>query len=94
MTEREQEWFLKICYLERVNEDTLALLFPADEIARIQDWFESEPSVRDPAAADFRGRPLIRDKVLRYESIRAPRRHAELQGRAAGGKPSAPDSTP
>ncbi len=84
MTEREQEWFLKICYLERVNEDTLALLFPADEIARIQDWFESEPSVRDPMAADFRVRPLIRDKVLRYESIRAPRRHQELRERAAG----------
>lgn len=78
MTPREQEWFVRVCYLERVNEDTLAPLFPGEDVRRIQDWFEREPSIRDPGAEYFRVRPLIRDKVIRYLEVRAPTRHHEL----------------
>jgi AAA+ ATPase superfamily predicted ATPase len=78
MTPREQDWFVRTCYLDRVNEDTLAPLFPGEDVRRIQDWFEKEPSIRDPAASFFRVRPLIRDKVLRYQEVRAPSRHREL----------------
>jgi hypothetical protein len=78
MTPREQEWFVRSCYLERVNEDTLAPLFPNEDVRRIQDWFEREPSIRDPSSSVFRVRPLIRDKVLRYQEVRAPSRHREL----------------
>jgi hypothetical protein len=87
MSPLEQEWFLRICYLDRVNEDTLKRLFPADAVPRIQDWFEKEPSIRDPAASWFRVRPLIRDKVLRYQELRAPSRHRELTALAAGPDP-------
>lgn len=78
MTPREQEWFVRVCYLERVNEDTLKPLFPGEDVKRIQDWFEREPSIRDPSASFFRVRPLIRDKVVRYQEVRAPSRHREL----------------
>jgi hypothetical protein len=83
MTRREQEWFIKVCYLDKVNEDTLALVFPQEDVQPIQDWFEREASIRDPAADCFRVRPLIREKVLRYLEIRSPSKHRELLARAA-----------
>ncbi len=82
MSRREQEWFTKICYLDKVNEDTLAKVFPQEDVRPIQDWFEREASIRDPAADCFRVRPLIREKVLRYLEIRSPSRHKELLAKA------------
>jgi hypothetical protein len=84
MTPREQEWFARVCYLDVVNEDTLRRLFPDEDVRRIQDWFEREASIRDPAAEQFRVRPLIREKVLRYLELRSPSRHQELRERAGG----------
>ena len=69
---------MRVCYLDRVNEDTLRPLFPNEDVRRVQDWFEKEPSIRDPSASFFRVRPLIRDKVVRYLEIRSPSRHREL----------------
>ena len=83
MTEEERDWFVRICYLDKVNEDTLAALFRREEIVRIQDWFEREPSIRDPSAPYFRVRPMIREKMLRYHEIRAPSRHRALRALAA-----------
>lgn len=85
MSRREQEWFMKICYLDRVNEDTLAQLFPLEDVRPIQDWFEREASIRDPMADCFRVRSLIREKVLRYLEIRSPSRHRELMAKASEG---------
>jgi hypothetical protein len=83
MSPREQEWFERVCYLERVNEDTLARLFPGEDVREIQNWFEREPSIRDPSASFFRVRPLIREKVLRYLELRAPSRHKDRTQLAA-----------
>jgi hypothetical protein len=82
MTEREREWFVRICYLDRVDEDTLARMFPGESTVKIQDWFEREPSIRDPAAPYFRVRPMIREKMLRYLEVRSPSRHRELTAQA------------
>jgi hypothetical protein len=79
MTDEEKEWFVRLCYLERINEDTIARLFSEEDVPRIQNWFEKEPSIRDPAAPYFRVRPLIREKILRYQEVRAPSRHEELR---------------
>jgi len=84
MTPTERDWFVRVCYLDVINLDTLARVFPAADLERVQDWFEQEPSVRDPAARVFRVRPLIRDKVLHYQAIRAPSRHEELLRAARG----------
>jgi hypothetical protein len=84
---REREWFVRICYLESVNVDTLAPLFPGEDVDRIQDWFEREASIRDPTAPVFRVRPLIREKVLRYLELRSPSRHREMMEKASRGAP-------
>ena len=73
-----------IVYLENVNVDTLRPLFPDEDPEKIQDWFEREASIRDPAAPVFRVRPLIREKVLRYLEIRSPSRHREMMAKAGG----------
>ena len=84
MSPREREWFLRVCYLENVNVDTLGPLFPGEDVERIQDWFEREASIRDPTAPVFRVRPLIREKVLRYLELRSPSRHTDMQQRTGG----------
>jgi hypothetical protein len=83
MSPREREWFERVCYLEVVNEDTLGPLFPGQDVRLVQDWFEREPSIRDPTSSVFRVRPLIRDKVLRYLELRSPSRHRERLGLVA-----------
>ncbi len=78
MTEREREWFVRVCYVEHVDQDTLGILFPEENVTRIQDWFEREPSIRDPAAPYFRVRPMVRQKMLRYLEVRGPSRHRDM----------------
>jgi hypothetical protein len=89
MTDREREWFARVVYLATVNVDTLGPLFPGEDVEHIQDWFEREASIRDPAAPVFRVRPLIREKVLRYLELRSPSRHREMLEKAAAA-PAAP----
>lgn len=90
MTSEEREWFTRTCYLNEVNEDTLRLVFPEDDIRAVQNWFEAEASIRDPSASTFRVRPLIREKVLSYIEIRSPQRHRELRDRAQAGGATPP----
>jgi hypothetical protein len=91
MSPGEREWFTRTCYLDEVNEDTLRFVFPEEDIAAVQDWFEGEASIRDPSAPTFRVRPLIREKVLSYMEVRSPNCHRELRSRAQAGR-SAPSS--
>ena len=72
-----------VVYNMSSDEDTLARMFPKESTAKIQDWFEREPSVRDPSAAYFRVRPMIREKMLRYLEVRSPSRHRQLTTQAA-----------
>jgi hypothetical protein len=65
-----------------VNLDSLKPLFPDEDVEKVQSWFEREASIRDPAASQFQVRPLIREKVLRYQEVRAPSRHQELRALA------------
>lgn len=69
-----------------MNEDTLRLVVPEEDISAVQDWFEGEASIRDPSASTFRVRPLIREKVLSYIEVRSPNRHRELRSRAQAGR--------
>lgn len=85
MTPREREWLVRVCYLDSINTDTLKSVID-DDVDKVQDWFEREASIRDPAAPVFRVRPLIRDKVLRYLELRSPSRHREMLERAAKSK--------
>ena len=90
MTLKEREWFVAVCYLDVINEDTLRVLFPEEEVPLVQDWFEREASIRDPATASFRMRPLVREKTLRYLEMRSPSRHREMLRKAKGADEDAP----
>ena len=87
MSTEEREWFIRVCYLDAVNLDSLKPLFPDVDVERVQSWFEREASIRDPAATQFQVRPLIREKVLRYQELRAPSRHQELRALAGSRRP-------
>ncbi|MEO5728390.1 MAG: hypothetical protein ABI134_09345, partial [Byssovorax sp.] len=82
MSAEEREWLVRVCYLDAVNLDSLKPLFPDVDVEKVQSWFEREASIRDPAATQFQVRPLIREKVLRYQELRAPSRHHELRALA------------
>ncbi len=84
MTPKEREWFAAVCYLDTINEDTLRCLFPEREVSLVQDWFEREASIRDPASRSFQMRPLVREKTLRYLETRSPSRHHEMLRMAKG----------
>ena len=90
MVPKEREWFAAVCYLDVINEDTLRVLLPEEEVPLVQDWFEREASIRDPAARSFRMRPLVREKALRYLETRSPSRHREMLRKAKGGGEDAP----
>ncbi len=84
MTPKEREWFATVCYLDTINGDTLRVFFPKEEVPLVQDWFEREASIRDPAARSFRVRPLVHEKALRYLETRSPSRHREMLRKAKG----------
>jgi hypothetical protein len=90
MSRDEREWFIRTCYLDEVNEDTLRLMFPEEDIEAVQDWFESEASIRDPTSLTFRVRPLIREKIISYVEVRSPTRDRELRSRAQAGVATPP----
>lgn len=66
MSSDQKKWLLPVCYLDNVNEDTLRLLLPDVEPARIMDWFENDASVRDVKAGDYTVTPYIRHMLLEY----------------------------
>ena len=78
MSSKEREWFIAVCYLHTINEDTLKAVFREEDVPLVQDWFEREASIRDPASRSFQMRPLVREKVLRYLETRSPSRHRTL----------------
>lgn len=78
MSSKEREWFTAVCYLDTINEDTLRVMFREEDVPLVQDWFEREASIRDPASRFFQMRPLVREKVLRYLETRSPSRHREM----------------
>ena len=95
MSERELGWFVALCYLDVVNEDTIqSMLGEGEDPGLVQRWFEHEASIRDPAAKDFTIRPLIREKALRYLAARSPSRHRAMIDRAAAGPVAASAHVP
>lgn len=84
MSSKEREWFTAVCYLDTINEDTLKAVFREEDVPLIQDWFEREASIRDPASRAFQMRPLVREKVLCYLETRSPSRHREMLRKVQG----------
>jgi AAA ATPase domain len=66
MTDTQRDWFLALCYLDEVNQDTVTAMLPNEDSAVIVDWFRHEASVRDDAGERFRVKPFIREMVLQH----------------------------
>ena len=81
MTPREQEWFAT-CATSRRSMRKIRTFFTEEEVPLVQDWFERESSIRDPASRSFQMRPLVRKKTLRYLKTRSPSRHREMLRKA------------
>jgi hypothetical protein len=59
-------------------------VFREEDVPLVQDWFEREASIRDPASRSFQMRPLVREKALRYLETRSPSRHREMLQKVKG----------
>jgi hypothetical protein len=84
MSDEQRGWLEKILFLEHVDKRSLRTFF-ADpvEIDRVQEWFESEPSIRDPNSSRFRVRDQLKSRLMEYLNRKDPDRHDELQAAAS-----------
>ncbi len=48
MTAEQREWMQAVCFLDVVNEDSIADVLPDATPAVVLDWFEREASIRSP----------------------------------------------
>lgn len=82
MNEKQRNWFITLCYLKKINIDILTELFPEENAEIIQEWFEKEASIRSPGPI-WQVRPLISNKVRKYQQLRSPKQHREISERVA-----------
>jgi len=87
MSEEQRGWLEKVLFLDHVDKRTLRTFFddPA-EIDRVQEWFESEPSIRDPNSSLFKVRDQLRSRLKEYLNRKDPDRHDELAAKAVAVK--------
>lgn len=84
MSPKEREWLLVVCFLDVVNEDTVADILPNANPAEVVDWFESEPSIRSTSATRLALVPVIKQGLQDYVQLRSPKRYRELRERSTG----------
>jgi predicted NAD-dependent protein-ADP-ribosyltransferase YbiA (DUF1768 family) len=84
MSDEQRGWLEKVLFLDHVDKRTLRAFFsdPA-EIDRVQDWFESEPSIRDPNSSLFRVRDQLKSRLKEYLSRKDPDRFDSLEATAS-----------
>ncbi len=75
MNETQRSWFESICYLNKVNEDTILRAMPDEDNRLVYSWFENEPSIRDTSAEYYCVRPFIRKKIQSYLEAKSPSLH-------------------
>lgn len=86
MSEEQRGWLEKVLFLDHVDKRTLRAFFSdAAEIDRVQEWFESEPSIRDPNSSLFRVRDQLKSRLLAYLNRKDPDRHDQLSATANAG---------
>jgi hypothetical protein len=83
MTGSQQGWLVPLCFLDEINEETIAAILPDDDPNRVLEWFKGEASVRSPMANRWEVLPIIRSRICAYLELDSPRRHRELRERAA-----------
>jgi hypothetical protein len=86
MSEEQRNWLEPLLFLDDINKRSLRSFFQdPEEISRVQEWFESEPSIRDPSASTFCIRPQLRRRLKEYLNRKDPDRFDTLAGISANG---------
>jgi hypothetical protein len=84
MSDEQRCWLEKALFLDHIDKRTLRVFFAdAAEIDRVQEWFESEPSIRDPSSSHFKVRDQLRTRLREYLNRSDPDRYDALAAAAA-----------
>lgn len=89
MTQRQRMWLERICFADVVNHESIHRLLPDEDPSEVFDWFKSEASIRDTSGSEFRVRPFVRARILRFVQISDPAayetmsRHARMPSAGA-----------
>ena len=86
MTPAQKAWLLPLCFLDEIDEESVAVMLPEDDPARVLEWFKGEASVRSPSASHWEVLPILRSRLCAYCRVDSPRRFRELEGRAQNAK--------
>lgn len=82
MTPTQRRWLTSLCFLDRVDLETIAEVLPDEDAERVLGWFKAESSVRSPTATRWEVLPIIRSRVCAYLKLDSPKRHGDLEARA------------
>ena len=83
MSETERSWLLPLCFLDEINEETIAAVLPDANAQQVLRWFKSEASVRSPASRHWSVLPILRSRLTAYVQLDSPKRFRELSEMAA-----------
>jgi len=81
MTPVQRKWLLSICFLDEINEESIASMLPSEDSGVVLDWFKKEASVRSPTATNWEVLPIIRSRVCAYCKLDSPKRYREFRER-------------
>lgn len=84
MTPVQRKWLVPICFLDEINEESIAMMLPNEDAGIVLDWFKKEASVRSPTATKWEVLPIIRSRICAYCKLDSPKRYGELRDRAQG----------
>jgi hypothetical protein len=60
----EKEWVLPLCYLDKITEESVAIMLPSASPSSVLNWFKHEASLRDPNAEWYVITPYIRRTLI------------------------------
>ncbi|MDB4963972.1 MAG: hypothetical protein JWP01_3971 [Myxococcales bacterium] len=75
MTVEQREWMQALCFLDVVNEDSIAAMLPNVAAEVVLNWFERESSIRSPHTKKYAVLPIIRSRVMAYVENRSPKKY-------------------
>jgi hypothetical protein len=87
MTAEQQQWMQAVCFLDVVNEDSIAEVLPDVSASTVLDWFERESSIRSPHTKRYAVLQIIRSRVMAYVQNRSPKKYERLQEAASKVRP-------
>lgn len=90
MTVTQRDWVLLLCYLDRIDEQTIERMLVQPIGKAVMEWFSNEASLRDPNAQCYVIAPYIRRTLKAYNSTlidTETQGQMEKRGRDALGQP-------